>query len=263
LSAHVSHAQADAMVAAAAAVWNVPTSSISFVAGGQLAEHVSTANSYFDGNEAVFPADVRTANEGTVPVAIIYDTDGGVIDMLLGQGASDPDECRQNAVVGDVDDIHKWDATIGHATLILNGRCVGSAPEQLTQMQYQLARSFGRVLGLAWSQVNDNVFTAQTTITLNQMNYWPLMHPIDVICGNYSYQCMTNPFSLRVDDLNALADMYPVPVGGPPPGKTGSDNDALWLHGILYFPTGQGMDWVNITTSRSPGTSTSRRRLHR
>lgn len=250
LNSHVNHAQADAMVAAAAAVWNVPTSSISFRQSGELAEHVSTANTYFDGTQVVFPTDVQTTNEGRIPVAILYDTDGSVIDLLLGDGASEPDGCRQNAVVGDVDDIHQWNGIIAHATLILNGRCVGSAPEQLTQMQYQLARAFGRVLGLAWSQVNDNVFTGQTTITAQQMAYWPLMHPIDVICGNYSYQCMSNPFTLRVDDLNSLADLYPVGGGGVPAGKQASDDDALYFHGYLYFPTGQGMDWVNIATTR-------------
>ena len=259
LSTHVSHAQADAMVAAAAAVWNVPTSSISFRQGGELAEHVSTGNTFFDGTQVDFPADVQTGNEGNIPVAVIYDTDGGVTDLLLGEGASDPDSCRQNAVVGDVDDIHQWDGAIAHATLILNGRCVGSAPEQLTQMQYQLARAFGRVLGLAWSQVNDNVFTGQTTITANQMAYWPLMHPIDVICGNYSYQCMSNPFTLRVDDLNSLADLYAVPGGATPPGKQASDDGALFFRGYLYFPTGQGMDWVNITTTRQNNGYTPRR----
>ncbi len=253
LSATVSHAQADAMVAAAAAVWNAPTSSISYTQGGELAEDVSTANTYFDGNDVVFPVDVQTSSEGSRPVAVIYDVDGGVIDLLLGEGASEPDGCRQNAVVGDVDDIHESDGHIHHATLILNGRCVGSAPEQLIQMQYQLARAFGRVLGLSWSQTNDNVFTAQTTVTAKQMAYWPLMHPIDTLCGNYSYQCMTSPFTLRVDDLNSLAELYQIRQAAVPPGKQGTSDDALWLWGILYFPNGQGMGWVNVTTHRLNG----------
>ncbi len=250
LSPGVTRAQADGMVAAAAAVWNVPTSSLSLVQGGHLAEHVSTHNTTFDGTSLVFPQDVQILNEGNIPVAIVYDTDGGLIDLLLGTDASDPYGCEQNAVVGDVDDIHQRDSAIHHATLILNGRCVGSTPEQLTQMQYQLARAFGRVLGISWSQTNDNVFTAATTVTSNQLAYWPLMHPIDVLCGNYSYQCMTNPFSLREDDLNSLAQLYPVRQSSVPPGKQGTSNDALYLTGILYFPTGQGMDWVNITTRR-------------
>ena len=250
LSPTVTHAQADAMVAAAAAVWNTPTSSISYAQGGQLGEDVSSANTTFDGTNVVFPADVQTSNESSIPVAIVYDVDGSLIDMLLGEGASDPDGCRQNAVVGDVDDISQVDGHFHHATLILNGNCVGSDPQALTQMQYQLARAFGRVLGLSWSQTNDNVFTAQTTVTANQMAFWPLMHPIDTICGRYSYQCMTNPFTLRVDDLNSLGQLYPVWQAAVPPGKEATTNDALWLWGIVYFPTGQGMGWLNVTTHR-------------
>ena len=194
LASGLTHAQADAMVAAAAAVWNVPTSSLTLAQGGQLAEHVSSANTYLGNNGPVFPADVQVTNEAAIPVAVIYDTDGSVTDLLLGSGASDPVACRQNAVTESVDDIQP-DGHIHHALLLLNGRCVGSAAEQLTQMQYQLTRAFGRVLGLAWSQLNDNVFTAATTVTADQETYWPLMHPLDVLCGPYSYQCMQNPFT--------------------------------------------------------------------
>ena len=50
------------MVAAAAATWNVPTSTLMLKQGGELAEHVSSANVYFDGSEMVFPADVSASN---------------------------------------------------------------------------------------------------------------------------------------------------------------------------------------------------------
>ena len=253
LSPTVTHSQADAMVAAAASVWNVPTSSLSLTQGGTLAEDVSSSNVIYDGQEFVFPSDVQSSNESQIPIAIIYDQDGSLIDLLLGEGASEPDGCLQNGVVGDIDDVHPDDAALHHATLILNGRCVGSSQEQLTQMQYQLARSFGRVLGLSWSQTNDNVFTAQSTISANQVAYWPLLHPLDVICGNYTYQCMTNPFTLRPDDLNTLAQLYPVYQAAVPAGKLGTSDDALYLRGFVFFPSGQGMDWVNITTRRDNG----------
>ena len=245
LAPNVPHAQADAMVAAAAAVWNVPTSSLTLAHGGELAEHVSSANTYFDGTEVVFPADVQTSNEAAMPVAVIYDTDGSITDLLLGQGASDPSGCRQNAVTESVDDI-QLDGDIHHALLILNGRCVGSTPQQLTQMQYQLARAFGRILGIAWSQTNDNVFTAASTVTANQEAYWPLMHPLDVVCGIYTYQCMINPFTLRPDDISALALLYPVTQ--PAAGKQLTEQGMLSSWGWINFPTGQGMDWVNVTT---------------
>ena len=249
LGSGVSHAQADAMVAAAAAVWNVPTSSLTLAQGGELAEHVSSANTYLGSNGVVFPADVQVSNEGAMPVAVLYDTDGSVTDLLLGAGASNPVACRQNAVTESVDDI-QTDGSIHHALLLLNGRCVGTTAAQLTQMQYQLTRAFGRVLGLAWSQVNDNVFTAASTVTINQENYWPVMHPLDVLCGAYTYQCMQNPFTLRPDDLNSLSGLYPIYSENLTAGKQLSGHDAVYSWARLTFPNGQGMDWVNVTVHR-------------
>lgn len=242
LNATVNHAQADALVAAAASVWNVPSSSLSLSQGGLLAEHVSATDAYFNGSSFMFPADVEASNEAAIPVAVIYDADGSVTDLLLGSGASEPDGCRQNAVTESVDDV-QTDGHIHHAILVVNGRCVGSTPEQLTQMQYQLTRAFGRVIGLAWSQTNDNVFTAVSTITADQENYWPLMHPLDALCGTYTYQCMLNPFTLRADDLSALAMLYPAT------GNAGGGT-SLNVYGAISFPTGQGMDWVNVTAHR-------------
>jgi hypothetical protein len=249
LNANVTHAQADAMVAAAAAAWTVPSSALVLKQGGELAEHVSSANVYFDGSEMVFPADVSATNYQSIPIAVIYDTDGSVIDTLLGDGASDPSGCRDTGVVESVDSIGQ-EGAIHHAMLILNGRCVGSTPQQLTQMQYQLERAFGRVVGIAWSQCNDNIFTGATPATAGEIDYWPIMHPIDVLCGSYSYQCMTNPFTLRMDDVDALALLYPVTGSNLQAGQVLSGANALNVYGTLAFPTGQGMDWVNVTATR-------------
>src|SRR5690348_1767276 len=46
LSVYVNHSGADALVAAAASVWNVPSSALTVSYGGSLAEHVSSANTY-------------------------------------------------------------------------------------------------------------------------------------------------------------------------------------------------------------------------
>ena len=249
LSATVSHAQADAMVAAAASTWNVPTSTLVLKQGGELAEDVSSANVYFDGSEMVFPADVSASNYLNIPIAVIYDMDGSVIDTLLGDGASDPSGCRDTGVVESVDSIG-LEGTIHHAMLILNGRCVGSTPQQLLQMQYQLERAFGRVIGISWAQVNDNIFTGATPPTAGEIDFWPIMHPIDVLCGPYSYQCMTNPFQLRMDDVNALDLLYPVTPSNIAANETLSAANAVELFGNVTFPTGQGMDWVNVTATR-------------
>ena len=249
LSLTVTHAQADAMVAAAAAVWNIPTANVTLAQGGELAEHVvadgSSANAFFNGTDVVWPSDVEATNYQAIQIPVIYDSDGSVIDLLLGSGASTPSEfgCLQNGVVESVDQFGS-NATIQHAVIVLNGLCVGSDPNQLTQMQYQLTRIFGRVLGLAWSQLNDDEFTGESTGGAAEMALWPLMHPIDVICGPYTYQCMQNPFTLRPDDINALASLYPVTAAGG--GKTLSSANTVSVLGGVTFATHQGMELVDV-----------------
>jgi hypothetical protein len=249
LSATVTHAQADAMVAAAAAVWNVPPTALILQQGGNLAEHVSGANSYVSGSSIIFPADVQASNYRSIPIAVLYDTDGSLTDLLLGQGASEPSGCLQNAVTESVDALD-YDAVIDHAFIILNGRCIDSAterPQQLLQMQYQLTRVFGRVLGLSWSQLNDYVFTGDPAPTLIQAQNWPLMHPIDILCGPYTYLCMQEPFTLRHDDISALAFLYPDFTFSPPAGKQSTQLDNIYIFGALTFPTGQAAELVNMT----------------
>ena len=98
LSANVSHAQADALVASAAGVWNVPMASITVAQGGQLAEHADSTNVYLDVSGMVYPADVQSSNAAAIPVAVLYEANGSVTDTLLGQGASDTANCRQGSV---------------------------------------------------------------------------------------------------------------------------------------------------------------------
>ncbi|WP_260703551.1 IPT/TIG domain-containing protein [Edaphobacter flagellatus] len=248
LSPYVNHTAADAIVAAAADVWNVPVSRLTLAYGGSLAQHVSSANVYPDTNGIVFPADVQSSNYQAKQIAVIYDSDGSVTDTLLGQGASSPGSCRQNAVTESVDSF-STDGYIRHAILILNGRCTGPAPEQQLQLQYQLMRAFGRVIGLAWSQTNDNVFTGNPSPTYQQALYWPVMHPIDVICGPYTYQCMPQPFTLRDDDVSGLALLYPV-QSSPAPGKTLTFARGSQVNGTISFPNGQGMQGVNVVVHR-------------
>lgn len=105
LSSSVNHAAADALVAAAASVWNVPTASLVLSQGGALDEHVSGANTFLSPSGLIFPADVASSNYAAKQIAIIYDSDGSVTDLLLGNGASDPTSCLQNGVTESVDSI--------------------------------------------------------------------------------------------------------------------------------------------------------------
>ena len=250
LSASVSHSSADALVAAAVAVWNVPVANITLSQGGSLAEHVSGRNTYLGPNGVVFPSDVMEANASAVPIAIVYDSDGSVTDTLLGSGASQPSSCRQNAVTETVDGFDPA-GYITHAIIILNGLCTGASPNAQLEMRYKLERIFGRVLGLAWSQTNDNVFTGTPTPTYNQALNWPIMHPIDILCGPYAYQCLPNPFQLRADDVAGLVTLYPVPSTNTPAGKQASLTAAFGAEGHITFPSGEGMAGVNVLIRRA------------
>jgi hypothetical protein len=256
LSSTVNHQAADALVAAAASVWNVPVANITLAQGGSLAEHVNGQNVYLDSTGMHFPTDASIANANAVPIAVIYDSDGSVTDTLLGAGASDPSGCRQNAVTESVDAFDPA-GYILHALIVINGRCTGSAPEMQLQLRYQLMRVFGRVLGLAWSQTNDNVFTGIPTPTNIQAQNWPILHPLDILCGPYSYQCLPNPFQLRTDDISSMVLVYPISAGMPlAPGKHLSFAGAQGVEGWISFPTGQGMAGVNVVVRREAAQTT-------
>jgi hypothetical protein len=250
LGPSVDHNAADALVAAAAGVWNLPVASISVAQGVPLAEHVSGQNTYLSSSGLVWPDDVDSSNAAAVPVAIIYDTDGSVTDTFLGSGASAPGGCRQNAVTESVDAFDPA-GYILHAIIVINGRCSGPAPEQQMQLRYQLERVFGRILGLAWSQVNDNVFTGTPTPTADQAAHWPIMHPLDILCGPYSYQCLPSPFTLRPDDIAGLVGLYPNANSmSLAAGKQFSFATAHPIGGFVTFSAGEGMAGVNLIVHR-------------
>ena len=210
LSAYVNNAAANALVAAAAGVWNVPTSAMTIAYGGALAEHVSGANAYFGSNGPVFPADVQSSNYAAIQIAVIYDSDGSVTDMLLGGGASSPAECRQNGVTESVDSIIPA-GLIQHAILVLNGRCTGP---RATSSSCRCSTSWSGHSGGCWGWAGRRPTTTSSPgirqPTTNQAMHWPIMHPIDIVCGLYTYQCLPQPFTLRDDDVASISGLYPM-----------------------------------------------------
>ena len=242
LSAYVDHVTAAALVDAAATVWNVPGVNFRLGNGGVLDEDVSSDNVYLGASGPVWPADLQSSRYTAKQIAVVFDADGAITDMLLGSGASAPSNCRTNAVTESVD-LFIQPGNIAHALIIVNGRCTGSLPEQQLQLRYQLMRTFGRVIGLAWSQLNDNVFTGTPEPTYQQQLHWPIMHPIDVICGSYTYQCLPQPFTLRDDDVAALHLVNSTVLNAQIPGM-------IVVEGWLWFPDGEGMNGVNVVVHR-------------
>lgn len=244
LSSTVTQAQANSMVAAAAAVWSsVSTAGVSIQRGGNLAEVVDQSISAGSGG-VTLPADLQPDATGT-PVAVIYDQSGSVIDALYGASASSPLACQNNGVIAAADNF-STSGNIVHALILVNGLCATTA-SQIATLQYQLVRAFGQVLGLDWSQANEEMFVGDQ-ITGAGLQGWPIMHPIERLCNGSGGQCIPNPMQLRTDDIAALNRLYPVTASnvGSFPGKTITASATLSVRGTIQFATGQGMQGVNV-----------------
>lgn len=240
----LSNAQAVAMVDAAAAVWNaVPTAAVQLTDEGALAEDVNGGDVMAGNGVLAAPNDVIPSAAGT-PVAVIFDFDGAVIDALEGSGASDPTSCQLNGVLYWIDNMTA-SANLAHGVIVVNGRCATSA-SLLQMMSYQLERAFGRILGLDYSQVNDDALKNSSEV--NGPLGWPIMEPANYECGAAGGSCIPNPTQIRYDDVAALSRMYPVTPANQAsfPGKQLTAANTVSIQGTINFRNGQGMQGVNV-----------------
>ena len=241
LSPILPNAQADVFVAAAFSAWT-SISSVALTAsqGGHLAEDVNGGNIVADANGTITaPGDITSAATGA-PVGIVYDYDGTVTDALLGQGAGALADCFTNSVYGGPDNITTG-GNIVHALVVINGVCAATSA-QLPDVQYRLIRVLGRILGLGWSQANLNVLTLKPPPASADFAGFPLMHFMDPIsCVSISL-CYPNAGVPKMDDVNALARLYPRNVNQQPAGR---------IYGSVYFTDASGnavqpMQGVNV-----------------
>lgn len=243
LSSAVNHNAAVSLVDAAASVWNLSALPFTLKNGGALAEDVNSSNVYMGANGLIWPTDVLSSSYASNQIAVVLDADGSITDALLGAGASEPANCRTNGVTESVD-LFIQPGKIAHARIVVNGRCSGAAAEQQLQLQYQLMRAFGRVLGIGWSQLNDNVFTGSPAPTYAQQMHWPIMHPMDIICGPYTYQCLPQPFTLREDDIAAMWSLYADST------TSYAAANMMNMYGNIYSPGVRALGGVNLTVTR-------------
>jgi IPT/TIG domain-containing protein len=241
----LSNVQAVVMVDAAAAVWNtVPTAAVNLSHGGSLAEDVSGANTGAANGLFASPSDVAPSATG-VPVGVVFDSDGAVIEALEGTGTSTPGNCSRNGVLMWLDNMNP-DATLAHGVIVLNGRCATSA-NLLAMMSYQLERAFGRILGLDFAQVNDGALTDPSANPSSALG-WPVMDAAGGDCGPAGGTCIPNPAALRLDDIAALNRLYPVTAANLSsfPGKVLTAANTLSIQGTIAFPDDTGMQGVNV-----------------
>lgn len=241
LSPILTNAQADALVGNAITLWtSAPGLSLTVTQAGHLAEDVTGSNIQVTDSVITAPADI-TPSATTTPLGIVYDYDGTVTDALLGQGAGDVDDCFTNAVYGGPDNF-AVSGNIVHALAVINGVCATTSA-QIPDVQYRLVRVLARIFGLGWSQANINVLTHDPTPTDDDFQGFPVMHFADPISCVPISQCYPDAAVPKLDDVTALAALYPASGGNPQP--TGG----LW--GDVYFTDDSGdamqmMQGVNV-----------------
>lgn len=235
-------AQADAFVAAAIAPWtSAPGVSLTATLAGHLAEDVNGSNIQASVSGVITsPVDI-TSSATSMPLGVVYDYDGSVTDAVLGAGAGSLGDCFSNAVYGGPDNFAVT-GNIAHALIIINGVCA-SASTQLPDVQYRLVRILGRVFGLGWSQANLNVQTGKPAPTADDYAGFPVMHFLDPAACVPISRCYPNAAVPKVDDISALARLYPASGGNPQPAGR------VW--GNVYFTDKSGnatqqMQGVNV-----------------
>ena len=240
---------ADSFVADAFNQWtSISTAALAANHMGQLAEDVSGSNVYVNPDGTItMPADIMPSAIGT-PVGVVYDYDGTVTDALLGQGAGDPSECFYNAAYGGVDNFGVT-ANFLHALVVINGMCALNSA-QLTDVEYRLVRVIGQVLGLGWSQVNDNVLTGNPPPTQADYAGFPVMHSIDPPNCIPITLCYPNPYQPKMDDQASLSALYPVTSGNRSQftRKQILSTTTAEISGTVYFSgqSAQAMQGVNV-----------------
>lgn len=235
---------ANILVGNAASAWtNVATANVLIVRKGKLAEDVSGSNVLNTANGLTLPADIRSTATA-YPVAVVYDKDGTVLNALLGAGASNPDDCRDNGVYVRVDNL-ATNGTIAHALMVVNGLCAADA-SHIALLQYLLVRAWGRVLGLDWSPANEGMFT-DGTLNTNGLTGWPILHPFERLCTPAGTNCMPTA-TLRSDDVASVNRLYPVTAANLScyPGKKLTAPNTISIQGTIHFRSGQGMQGVAV-----------------
>jgi len=229
LSPLLVHAAADLFVADAFSDWtSIPAAAVATTLAGQLGEDVNGTNVIANGNGTfTMPSDILPTAVNK-PVAIVYDSDGAVTSALLGSGAGNTLYCFTNSVFGGADSL-STNARL-YALVIVNGNCAQTS-YQLPDLKYRMVRTFGRVLGLDWSQVNLNVITRNPVPTAADYAGFTIMHATDSISCVPISICYTNPDQPKMDDRASLSRLYPVTLQNQSnfPGKQLSKTQFVFI----------------------------------
>ena len=188
--------QANQLVATAFQTWqSVPTAAISFSNAGPLTADITASNvqTLMDqlGNCSIALGPSRLARDRS----IIYDTNGTIVDALLGPGNSDSTLGFADALCFSSDGVSNNYFNRGYA--VLNGRFTSTAQDR-TDLQAVMVHEFGHLIGLDHSQINLDCLNNPSCPGLAGL---PTMFPILLDGGQ-----MLTP---STDDQAGLSVLYP------------------------------------------------------
>jgi len=208
----LSKSQADALVTSAVSLWtNVATASITISRGSDLPSDI---------NSSTYTTYYNHFSDGLNPV--IYDTDGSIIDSILGGGASDE-------VLG-----FAGSASFGYPTCryaegqaVMSGKLLTAGVISTAQMSNVITHEIGHLIGLDHTQID----SAQGLASSN----YPMMYPI-------AYRTTT---TLHEDDVAAVTALYP---------DTNVNTAYGTLTGTFTTAGGSPLLGANIWAQGTPGT---------
>ena len=177
----LTNGQANSLVSSAVALWtNVSTANINIaISASPLSTDITAAN--YNVNP---PGYYNNFTDGVNPV--IYDTDGTIVDAILGSGAS-------NSVLG-----FAGSASYGYPTCqyaegqaVMSGKLLTSGAITQAQMSNVITHEIGHLIGMDHTQLD----SGQGLPTSN----YPMMYPIAYRTTN----------TLHEDDAAAVTSLYP------------------------------------------------------
>jgi hypothetical protein len=210
-----SHDQMAAVVAQAVRVWeSVPTARLQFAAAGELPSDIT------GGNVMGFLSGLKEGD----PCPILFDSDGSIIDTLLGAGAS---KGLQGFGLPDlVDRANGW---IRGGYVILNGTLLDRYTD--SYLLGACTHEIGHLLNLAHSQVNaDELYDGDPTN--------------DSLAPVMFYRGPNSTGGLSPDDIAWISWLYPSPDFA---ASTGS------IRGHVLLPDGQmtGLQGIHVIARRA------------